>query len=133
MLFCFAFSGGECGLFHRSRINGGKTGAGLLAFRHSAVKYHLNLDSLMKRNRKAISALTACKKYAILKKNRAALHHAAGRSAIDQKKIVREQRRWIVTVWRARPTLHSTSRKRVSALGVICCVRSGLFLLPFSA
>ena len=133
MLFCFAFPGGESGLFHQSGTNGGKTGAGLLAFRHSAVKYRLNLDSLMKRNRKAVPVLTPCKKYAILKKHRAVLHHVAGRSGPDQKKIVREQRRWIVTVWRARPTLHSTSRKRVSALGVICCVRSGLFLLPFSA
>ena len=55
-----------------------KTGAGLLFTRHSAVKYHLNLDSLMKRNRKAISTLTPCKKYAILKKHRTGLHSCGG-------------------------------------------------------
>ena len=55
-----------------------KTGAGLLFTRHFAVKYHLNLDSLMKRDRKAISALTPCKKYAILEKHRAGLHSCGG-------------------------------------------------------
>ena len=55
-----------------------KPGAGLLFTRHSAVKYHLNLDSLMKRDRKAISALTPCKKYAILEKHRAGLHSCGG-------------------------------------------------------
>ena len=55
-----------------------KTGAELLFTRHSAVKYHLNLDSLMKRDRKAISALTPCEKYAILKKHRAGLHSCGG-------------------------------------------------------
>jgi len=55
-----------------------KTGAGLLFARHFAVKYRPNLDSLMKRNRKAISTLTPCKKYAILKKHRAGLHSCGG-------------------------------------------------------
>ena len=55
-----------------------KPGAEILFTRHSAVKYHLNLDSLIKRNRKAISALTPCKKYAILKKHRAGLHSCGG-------------------------------------------------------
>jgi len=51
-----------------------KPGAEILFTRHSAVKYHLNLDSLIKQIRKAISTLTPCKKYAILKKHRAGLH-----------------------------------------------------------
>ena len=55
-----------------------KPGAEILFTRHSAVKYHLNLDSLIKRDRKAISALTPCKKYAILKKHRAGLHSCGG-------------------------------------------------------
>ena len=55
-----------------------KTGARLLFTRHSAVKYHPNLDSLMKRNRKAISTLTPCKKYAILEKHRTGLHSCGG-------------------------------------------------------
>ena len=55
-----------------------KPGAEILFTRYSAVKYHLNLDSLIKRDRKAISALTPCKKYAILKKHRAGLHSCGG-------------------------------------------------------
>ena len=55
-----------------------KPGAEILFTRHSAVKYHPNLDSLIKRDRKAISALTPCKKYAILKKHRAGLHSCGG-------------------------------------------------------
>ena len=55
-----------------------KPGTEILFTRHSAVKYHLNLDSLIKRDRKAISALTPCKKYAILKKHRAGLHSCGG-------------------------------------------------------
>ena len=106
--------------------------------RYEEEKEKRKQESINRHNRKKTESILKKRKkmqdeYAILKKHRAALHHVAGRSAIDQKKIVREQRRWIVTVWRARPTLHSTSRKRVSAFGVICCVRSGLFLLPFSA
>ena len=55
-----------------------KPGAEILFTRHSAVQYRLNLDSLMKRDQKAISALTPCKKYAILKKHRAGLHSCGG-------------------------------------------------------
>ena len=55
-----------------------KPGAEILFTRHSAVKYHLNLDSLIKRNRKAISTLTPCKKYAILEKHRTGLHLCGG-------------------------------------------------------
>ena len=49
-----------------------------------------------------------------------------------KKKIVREQRRWIVTVWRARPTLHSISRKCVSAFGMFAVSRMVFFIAFFN-
>ena len=98
----------------------------------SAVNYRLNLCKANKVKKRAVLALTLHKECDIVVLYRINRYSSAWFvCALQKKKNVREQRRWIVTVWRARPTLHSTSRKRVSAFGMFAVSRVVFFYCLF--
>ena len=98
----------------------------------SAVNYRLNLCKANKVKKRAVLVLTLHKECDIVVLHRINRYSSAWFvCALQKKKNVREQRRWIVTVWRARPTLHSTSRKRVSAFGMFAVSRVVFFYCLF--